>query len=50
MVEFQKLLKALERIQPFLSEVIDVNMNLEIAKKCKVGVLPAIIIDEKHFV
>lgn len=48
--EFQKLLKALEEMQPFTSEVIDVNTNPEMAEKYKVDALPTMIIGDKRFI
>ena len=50
MEEFQKLLKTLEEMQPFTSEVIDVNENPEMAEKYKVDALPTLIIGDKRFI
>lgn len=50
MEEFQKLLKTLEEVQPFTSEVIDVNENPEMAEKHKVDALPTMIIGNKRFI
>jgi hypothetical protein len=50
MDEFQKLLTALEEIQPFKSEIIDVNENPDMAEKHKVDALPTMIIGDKRFI
>lgn len=50
MEEFQKLLKTLEEIQPFTSEIIDVNKNPEMAEKYKIDALPTMIIGNKRFI
>lgn len=50
MAEFQKLMKALEEVQPFTSEVIDVNNKPEMAEKYKVDALPTMIIGDKRFI
>ena len=50
MEEFQKLLKALEQVQPFESEVIDVMENPDMAEKYKVDALPTLIIGDKRFI
>jgi protein-disulfide isomerase len=50
MEEFQKLLKALEEIQPFTSEIIDVNENPDMAEEYKVDALPTMIIGDKRFI
>jgi protein-disulfide isomerase len=48
--EFQKLLKVLEEIQPFTSEVIDVNEAPDMAEQYKVDALPTLIIGDKRFI
>lgn len=50
MEEFQKLLKALEKTQPFTSEVIDITEKPEMAEKYKVDALPTLIIGDKRFI
>jgi len=50
MQEFQKLLKALEAMQPFTSEVIDVTENPDKAEEYKVDALPTLIIGDKRFI
>ncbi len=50
MEEFQKLIKALEELQPFTSEVIDVTERPEMAEQYKVDALPTIIIGDKRFI
>jgi protein-disulfide isomerase len=50
MDEFNKLLKALEEVQPFESEIIDVNDNPDMAEKYKVDALPTMIIGDKRFI
>jgi protein-disulfide isomerase len=50
MEEFQKLLKTLEKIQPFSSEIIDVNEQPELAEKYKIDALPTVIINDKRFI
>jgi protein-disulfide isomerase len=50
MEEFQKLLIAMEEIQPFSSEIIDVNEKPELAEKYKVDALPTMIIGDKRFI
>lgn len=50
MEEFQKLLKALEGIQPFTADIIDVNEKPELAEQYKVDALPTIIIGDKRFI
>jgi protein-disulfide isomerase len=50
MDEFQKLLKVLEEIQPFTSEVIDVGDKPELAEEYKVDALPTMIIGDKRFI
>jgi protein-disulfide isomerase len=50
MEEFQKLLKVLEEVQPFTSEVIDVNEKPEMAEEYKVDALPTMIIGDKRFI
>jgi protein-disulfide isomerase len=47
---FQKLLKTLEEIQPFTSEIIDVNEKPEMAEQYKVDALPTMIIGDKRFI
>jgi protein-disulfide isomerase len=48
--EFQKLVKALEEIQPFTSEVIDINENPEMAEQYKIDASPTMIIGDKRFI
>jgi len=50
MDEFQKLLGALEKMQPFESEIIDVNETPEKAEEYKIDALPTLIIGDKRFV
>jgi protein-disulfide isomerase len=50
MGEFQKLIKALEEVQPFTSEVIDVSEDPDMAEKYKVDALPTLIIGDKRFI
>jgi protein-disulfide isomerase len=50
MTEFQKLMKTLEEVQPFTSEIIDVNAHPEMAEKYKVDALPTMIIGDKRFI
>jgi protein-disulfide isomerase len=50
MEEFQKLLEILEEIQPFTSEIIDVNEQPEMAEKYKIDALPTMIIGDKRFI
>jgi protein-disulfide isomerase len=50
MEEFQKLLKTLEEMQPFTSEIIDVNENPEKAEEYKIDALPTMIIGDKRFI
>jgi len=50
MDEFQKLIKALEELQPFTSEIIDVSERPEMAEQYKVDALPTIIIGDKRFI
>jgi len=50
MDEFQKLLKALEGVQPFTYQVIDVTEQPELAEQYKVEALPTIVIGDKRFV
>jgi protein-disulfide isomerase len=50
MDEFSKLLKTLEEMQPFTSEVIDVNEKPEMAEKHKIDALPTLIIGDKRFI
>jgi protein-disulfide isomerase len=50
MAEFTKLLKTLEEIQPFTSEVIDVNEKPEMAEKYKVDALPTMIVGDRRFI
>lgn len=50
MEEFQKLLKALESIQPFTADVIDVTEKPELAEQYKVDALPTILIGDKRFI
>jgi hypothetical protein len=50
MDEFQKLLLDLERLQPFSSEVIDVDEDPDKAEEYKVDALPTIIIGDKRFI
>lgn len=50
MEEFQKLLKTLEEMQPFTSEIIDVNKNPEMAERYKIDALPTMIIGDKRFI
>jgi protein-disulfide isomerase len=48
--EFQKLIRALEEVQPFVSEIIDVTEQPELAEKYKVDALPTMIIGDKRFI
>ncbi len=50
MDEFQKLLKTLEKVQPFTSEVIDISEKPDMAEKYKVDALPTMIIGDKRFI
>lgn len=50
MEEFQKLLKSLEGLQPFTSEIIDVVERPDLAEQYKVEALPTIIIGDKRFI
>jgi protein-disulfide isomerase len=50
MMEFQKLMKALEEVQPFTSEIIDVTEKPEMAEQYKVDALPTMIIGDKRFI
>ena len=50
MEEFQMLLKALEEVQPFTSEIIDVSEHPELAEQYKVDAVPTIIIGDKRFI
>jgi protein-disulfide isomerase len=50
MEEFQTLLAELEKLQPFTSEIIDVNESPEKAEEYKVDALPTIIIGDKRFI
>jgi len=50
MDEFQQLLKALEQLQPFTAQIIDVSENPELAEEYKVDALPTIIIGDKRFI
>ena len=48
--ELRKIMEALEHIQPFTSQIIDVNENPELAEKYKVDAVPTIIIGDKRFI
>jgi protein-disulfide isomerase len=48
--EFTKLMGALEKIQPFTQEIIDVTEHPEKAEEYKVDALPTIIIGNKRFI
>jgi protein-disulfide isomerase len=48
--EFQKILLELEKVQPFTSQIIDVNREPELAEKYKVNALPTLIIGSKRFI
>jgi protein-disulfide isomerase len=50
MEEFQKLMTALEEVQPFTSEIIDINEKPEMAEEYKVDALPTLIIGDKRFI
>ena len=50
MDEFQKILAALEGVQPFSYQVIDVTEQPELAEQYKVEALPTIVIGDKRFV
>jgi len=50
MEEFKKLMKILEEIQPFESEIIDITTSPEIAEEYKVDALPTLIIGDKRFI
>jgi len=50
MDEFKKLLKALQEMQSFKAEIIDVNEDPDKAEKYKVDALPTLIIGDKRFV
>jgi len=50
MDEFQKLITALQNLQPFESEIIDVNETPDKAEEYKVDALPTLIIGDKRFV
>ncbi|MFH1565491.1 MAG: circadian clock KaiB family protein [bacterium] len=50
MQEFQKLLKEFEKIQPFSSEIIDINKDPDMAEKYKIDALPTMIIGDKRFI
>jgi len=50
MEEFKKLMKILEEIQPFESEIIDITTNTEMAEEYKVDALPTLIIGDKRFI
>ena len=50
MEEFQKLLKTLEKLQPFTAEIFDVSENPEKAEEYKVDALPTLIIGDKRFI
>jgi len=50
MEEFQKLTKALEEVQPFTSEIIDVSENPDKAEEYKIDALPTMIIGDKRFI
>jgi protein-disulfide isomerase len=50
MDEFKKLMKSLEVLQPFESEIIDVNEDPEMAEKYKIDALPTMIIGDKRFI
>jgi len=50
MDEFQKILAALEGVQPFTYQVIDVTEQPELAEQYKVEALPTIVIGDKRFV
>ena len=50
MEEFKKLLKTLEELQPFTSEIIDINEHPEMAEEYKVDALPTLIVSDKRFI
>jgi protein-disulfide isomerase len=50
MDEFKKLMKAMESIQPFESEIIDVSENPDKAEQYKIDALPTMIIGDKRFI
>jgi len=50
MEEFKKLMKALEAVQPFESEVVDVGENPDMAEQYKIDALPTMIIGDKRFI
>jgi protein-disulfide isomerase len=50
MDEFENLLKALEKMQPFEHEIIDVNEDAEKAEEYKIDALPTLIIGDKRFI
>ena len=50
MEEFQKLLIALEQLQPFTHQVIDVSEDPDKAEEYKVDALPTLIIGDKRFI
>jgi protein-disulfide isomerase len=50
MEEFQKLMTTLEEVQPFTSEIIDVQERPELAEQYRVDALPTMIIGDKRFI
>jgi len=50
MEEFQKVLKELEAIQPFTSDIIDVSEHPEKAEEYKIDALPTLIIGDQRFI
>jgi protein-disulfide isomerase len=48
--EFQHVLTALEAVQPFTSEVIDINEKPDMAETYKIDALPTMIIGDKRFI
>ena len=50
MEEFKKLLKTLEELQPFTSDIIDINEHPEMAEEYKIDALPTLIIGDKRFI
>jgi protein-disulfide isomerase len=50
LAEFEKIIQALEAVQPFTARVIDVEKESELAEQYKIDAIPTLIIGEMRFV
>jgi thioredoxin-like negative regulator of GroEL len=48
--EFQKIVKAMEAIQPYESRVIDVEKEPDLAEQYKIDAIPTLIIGKRRFI